>query len=114
MTKEEEQYFSELPRQAVESLDHWNVSIGGFNVNGVNGPPEFHPIVRMGQAAVEPLLLRIRGSAYPLREILLLNAITGRKSVRLENYIINFRQPPDDIIADERRLVLAEYEYQNK
>jgi len=105
-----EQYFATLPEQAVESLDHWNISIGGLNVNGLNGPAEFHPIVRMGDTAIEPLLVRIRQSPYPLREILLLNAIAKRTSTRLENYIIGFRQPPEDVIADERRRILAEYE----
>ncbi len=110
MDKEEEQYFEELSRQAVESLGHWNVSIGGYNVNGLNGPPELHPIVRMGEAAVEPLLERIGQSASPLREILLLDAVTKRQSTALENYVINFEEPPPEVVAEERRRVLDEYE----
>ena len=109
MTNDAERYFSELPGQAVESLDHWNVSIGGFNVNGINGPPETHPIVNMGESAIGPLLERIRQSPYPLREILLLNAIAKRESTLLENYVICFNQPPEDLIADERQRILAEY-----
>jgi hypothetical protein len=114
MRLDEEHYFSELSRQPVESLGHWNVSIGGFSVNGLNGPPELHPIVRMGESAVEPLLTRIRQSPSPLREILLLNAITGRESTRLENSIINFEDPPEEFIADERRRVLAEYKREHE
>jgi hypothetical protein len=110
MNADEERYFEELPGQGVESLGHWNVSIGGYDVNGLNGPPDVHPIVRMGEAAVEPLLDRIRRSPNPLREILLLDAITGRQSTDLENYVVNFKEPPEEAVAVERLRVLDEYE----
>ncbi len=97
-----------LQSQPVESLDHFNVSIGGYNVNGVNGPAQMHPLVLAGQAAIAPILRRVQEKTYPLHEILILNAITKRPSTQLEGYVTRFEEPPPDVVADERRQVLAE------
>jgi len=62
------------------------VTIGGYYVCGLPRTGQIHPLIRMGGAALIPLIRRIVAKTLPVREVLICNAIVGRRGP-LEDYI---------------------------
>jgi len=94
----------------VETRDHFNVSIGAYNVSGIPLKRlQVHPLLGFGNEPLAFLAAVIISDDCPVRELLIYNAILDQNTA-IEDAIVDFRLPSSMEIWGERIRIMTQWE----
>ncbi|MCG3129273.1 MAG: hypothetical protein CHACPFDD_04194 [Phycisphaerae bacterium] len=91
---------------APQCLNHYNVSLGPYDVIGVNSVRPPHPLLGFGDKALPYLAAAVADQEYPVRELLLYHRIVGTVTP-IETAISAFRLPSVRDVWYARMQVIA-------